>query len=81
MRRGLYKGRRDTVMTIRKGFRAYILDDSESCSWLRKSASLLVDTNQMFEVLKDLGSRLKLRSGWRFSRADSWERHGIADSR
>jgi hypothetical protein len=57
---------RDTSMGIRKGSRAYILDDPEGKPWIMKSASLIKDPNQKFEDLKDLGSRLKLPLGWKF---------------
>ena len=58
--------KRDTSMGIRKGSRAYILDDPQGTSWVMKSASLIKDPNQKFEDLKDLGSRLKLPPGWKF---------------
>ena len=58
--------KRDTSMGIRKGSRAYILDDPQGNSWVMKSASLIKDPNQKFEDLKDLGSRLKLPAGWKF---------------
>jgi hypothetical protein len=58
--------RRDTSMGIRKGSRAYILDDPQGTSWVMKSASLIKDPNQKFENLKDLGSRLKVPAGWKF---------------
>jgi hypothetical protein len=58
--------KRDTSMGIRKGSRAYILDDPQGVSWVMKSASLIKDPNQKFEDLKDLGSRLKLPPGWKF---------------
>jgi hypothetical protein len=58
--------KRDTSMGIRKGSRAYILDDPQGISWVMKSASLIKDPNQQFDDLKDLGSRLKLPSGWKF---------------
>jgi hypothetical protein len=58
--------KRDTSMGIRKGSRAYILDDPQGNSWVMKSASLIKDPNQKFEDLKDLGSRLKLPPGWKF---------------
>jgi hypothetical protein len=58
--------KRDTSMGIKKGSRAYILDDPKGNSWVMKSASLIKDTNQKFENLKDLGSRLKLPPGWKF---------------
>jgi len=57
---------RDTDMTIWKGSRVYILDDPEGNSFVMKSAGLIKDPNQKFEDLKDLGSRLKLASGWKF---------------
>jgi hypothetical protein len=58
--------KRDTSMGIRKGSRAYILDDPQGTSWVMKSASLIKDPNQKFEDLKDLSSRLKLPPGWKF---------------
>lgn len=57
---------RDTDMTIWKGSRVYILDDPDGNSFVMKSASLIKDPDQKFEDLKDLGSRLKLASGWKF---------------
>jgi hypothetical protein len=57
---------RDTSMGIRKGSRAYILDDPEEKPWIMKSASLIKDPTQKFEDLKDLGSRLKPPTGWKF---------------
>lgn len=57
---------RDTTMGINKGSRVYILDDPQGTSFVMKSASLIVDPNQKFEDLKDLGSRLKLPAGWKF---------------
>ncbi|MGO9019601.1 MAG: hypothetical protein ACLQVJ_14755 [Syntrophobacteraceae bacterium] len=58
--------KRDTSMGIRKGSRAYILDDPQGNTFVMKSASLIKDPNQKFEDLKDLGSRLKLPPGWKF---------------
>lgn len=58
--------KRDTSMGIRKGSRAYILDDPQGNSWVMKSGSLIKDPNQKFEDLKDLGSRLKPPAGWKF---------------
>jgi hypothetical protein len=58
--------KRDTSMGIRKGSRAYILDDPQGNSWVMKSASLIKDPDQKFEDLKDLGSRLKLPADWKF---------------
>lgn len=58
--------KRDTSMGIRKGSRAYILDDPQGNSWVMKSASLIKDPNQKLEDLKNLGSRLKLPPGWKF---------------
>lgn len=57
---------RDTSMGIKKGSRAYILDDPQGNSWVMKSAGLIVNKNQKFDDLKDLGSRLKLPAGWKF---------------
>ena len=50
----------------RIGSPAFLLDDPEGNSWCMKSASLIVDPNQTFESLKDLGSRLKPAEGWSF---------------
>jgi hypothetical protein len=63
---GVMDALRDTSMMIRKGSRAYMLDDPQGTTWVMKSASLIVDPNQKFEDLKNLGSRLKLPPGWKF---------------
>ena len=57
---------RDTDMTIWKGSRVYIMDDPDGNSFVMKSASMIVDPDQKFEDLKNLGSRLKLAEGWKF---------------
>jgi hypothetical protein len=62
----LMGGKRDTKMGINKGSPAFMLDDPEGNTWVMKSASLIVDPNQTYESLKDLGSRLKPATGWRF---------------
>jgi len=59
-------GKRDTQLGINQGSPAFILDDPEGNSWVMKSASLIVDPNQTYESLKDLGGRLKLPEGWKF---------------
>ena len=66
---GVMDALRDTSMMIRKGSRAYILDDPQGITWVMKSASLIKDPNQKFEDLQNLGSRLKLPSGWKFRSA------------
>lgn len=40
--------------------------DPQGTSWVMKSASLIKDPNQKFEDLKNLDSRLKLPTGWKF---------------
>lgn len=57
---------RDTSMGIRKGTRAYLLDDPDGNTWCMKSMSMVQVPDQKFEDLKDLGSRLKLPVGWKF---------------
>jgi hypothetical protein len=57
---------RKTQFGINQGSRAYILDDPEGNAWVMKSAGLIVDPNQKFEDLKDLGNRLKPAPGWKF---------------
>ena len=59
-------GKRDTELGINTGSPAFILDDPDGDSWVMKSASLIVDPNQTYESLKDLGGRLKPASGWKF---------------
>ncbi len=59
-------GKRDTQLGINAGSPAFLLDDPDGDSWCMKSASLIVDPNQTYESLKDLGSRLKLPTGWTF---------------
>jgi len=58
--------KRDTRFGINQGSPAFILDDPEGNSWVMKSASLIVDPNQTFDSLKDLGGRLKPAPGWKF---------------
>lgn len=59
-------GRRDTQLGIDKGSPAFILDDPEGSSWVMKSAGLIVDPDQTYESLGDLGGRLNPAPGWRF---------------
>ncbi len=67
---GVMNALRDTSMVIRKGSRAYVLDDPQGITWVMKSASLIKDKNQKFEDLQNLGSRLKLPTGWKFRSPD-----------
>ena len=62
----IMEAHRNTSIGIRKGSRVYILDDPQGTSFVMKSASLIVDPNQKFEDLQNLGSRLKLPAGWKF---------------
>jgi hypothetical protein len=59
-------GRRDTQLGFNKGKPVFILDDPEGNSWVMKSASLILDPNQTYDSLKDLGSRLNPAPGWKF---------------
>lgn len=59
-------GKRDTQLGVNAGSPVFILDDPEGDSWLMKSASLIVDPDQTYESLKDLGGRLEPASGWSF---------------
>ena len=59
-------GKRDTQLGIDAGSPAFLLDDPDGDSWCMKSASLIVDPNQTYESLKDLGGRLKPAPGWNF---------------
>jgi len=63
---GHVAGQRDTQLGINKGSPAFLLDDPEGNTCCMKSASLIVDPNQTYESLKDLGSRLKPAQGWKF---------------
>ena len=58
--------KRDTQFGINSGSPAFLLDDPDGDSWCMKSASLIVDPNQTYESLKDLGSRLTPAEGWTF---------------
>ena len=58
--------KRDTSMGIKKGSRAYLLDDPEGNTWCMKSMSNVKFPDQKFEDLKGLGSRLTLPEGWKF---------------
>ena len=59
-------GKRDTQLGHQRRSPAFILDDPDGDSWVMKSASLIVDPNQTYESLKDLGGRLKPAQGWTF---------------
>ena len=59
-------GKRDTQLGINAGSPAFILDDPTGNSWLMKSASLIVDPDQTYESLSDLGGRLDPAPGWMF---------------
>ena len=59
-------GKRDTQLGINRGSPVFLLDDPDGNTWCMKSASLIVDPNQTYESLKDLGSRLKPAPGWKF---------------
>jgi hypothetical protein len=59
-------GKRDTQIGINKGSPVFLLDDPDGNTWCMKSASLIVDPNQTYESLKDLGGRLKPAPGWKF---------------
>ena len=58
--------KRDTQLGINKDSPAFILDDPNGDSWVMKSASLIVDPNQTYDSLKDLGTRLHPAPGWNF---------------
>ena len=60
------EGKRDTQLGIDKGSPAFILDDPDGDSWVMKSASLILDSSQTYESLKDLGGRLHPAPGWAF---------------
>ena len=55
--------KRDTQFGIDAGSPAFLLDDPEGNSWCMKSASLIVDPNQTYESLKDLGQPPEARGG------------------
>ncbi len=59
-------GKRDTHLGINAGTPVFLLDDPNGDTWCMKSASLIVDPNQTYESLKDLGGRLKPEPGWTF---------------
>jgi len=58
---------RKTEFGFSKGKPVFILDDPDGKSWvIMKSAGLIVDPDQKFDQLKDLGSQLKPAPGWKF---------------
>ena len=59
-------GKRDTHMGINKGTRVYLLDDPDGNTYCMKSASKIIDPDQTYDSLKDLGSRLTPKPGWKF---------------
>ena len=58
--------KRDTQFGIDAGSPVFLLDDPDGNSWCMKSASLIVDPDQTYESLRDLGSRLEPAEGWTF---------------
>ena len=69
-------GKRDTQIGINKGSPVFLLDDPEGNTWCMKSASLIVDPDQTYESLKDLGGRLKPADGWKLPDAGAREGPG-----
>src|SRR5262245_45376013 len=59
-------GKRDTRLGINAGSPVFLLDDPDGDSWCMKSASLIVDPNQTYESLENLGDRLKPAPDWSF---------------
>jgi len=59
-------GRRDTQLGVNAGSPVFLLDDPNGDSWCMKSASLIVDPNQTYESLENLGDRLKPAPDWSF---------------
>jgi hypothetical protein len=57
---------RKTEFGFNKGKPVFILDDPQGKSSVMKSAGLIVDPDQKFDQLTDLGSRLKPAPGWKF---------------
>lgn len=57
---------RKTEFGFSKGKPVFILDDPDGKSWVMKSAGLIVDPNQKFDQLEELGNRLKPAPGWTF---------------
>ena len=51
---------------VGKGSPAFLLDDPGGDTWCMMSASLIVDPDQTYQSLKDLGSRLQPPPGWKF---------------
>ena len=57
---------RKTEFGFSKEQPVFILDDPKGESWVMKSAGLIVDPDQKFDQLKDLGSRLQPPPDWKF---------------
>jgi hypothetical protein len=57
---------RHTKFGFDKGKQVFILDDPAGNPWVMQAYSLIVDSNLTYELLKDLGSKLKLPEGWKF---------------
>jgi len=57
---------RKTQFGFSAGKPVFILDDPDGQPWVMKSAGLIVNPNEKFEELQDLGSRLKTQPGWSF---------------
>ena len=57
---------RKSQMGFARGKPVFILDDPDGNPWVMQAYSLIVDPNQTYESLKDLGRKLKLPAGWKF---------------
>jgi len=57
---------RKSQMGFGKGKPVFILDDPEGRPWVMQAYSLIVDPSLTYELLKNLGSKLKLAPGWKF---------------
>jgi hypothetical protein len=57
---------RKTEFGFSQGQRVFILDDPEGKSWVMKSIGLIMDPDQRFDQITDLGRRLNPPPGWTF---------------
>lgn len=60
------KSHRKSTFTFKKGQPLFILEDPEGTPWVMQAYSKILDPNLSYESLKDLGSKLKPPSGWKY---------------
>jgi len=62
----MIKSHRKSTMTFEKGKPVFILDDPDGTPWVMQAFSKIVDPSVSYDGLKDLGSKIHPRAGWKY---------------